>query len=104
MEIFNYSQKSPDAVAQEFGSDPQKGLDKKTVADRITKYGPNKLAIKETTGWYIFLRQFKSSFVYLLLGAMAITLFLGETVDTLMIFLFMLMMIGLKRYTHCLKD
>jgi Mg2+-importing ATPase len=80
------------------GVDLQKGLDKKSVAERVSKFGLNKLTLKETTGWYIFLRQLKSAFIYLLLAAMTITIFLGEMVDTLMIFVFIAINAGLGFY------
>jgi len=98
MEIFNYSQKNPDDVIRELGVDLQKGLDREIVLERQKKFGPNKIKIKETTGWHIFFRQFKSAFVYLLIGAMAITITLREMVDTIMIFLFLLINTGLGFY------
>lgn len=98
MNIFDYSIKNTTEIASELGVDLQKGLDKKSVAERRAKFGPNKLVLKETTGWHIFLRQFKSAFVYLLLAAMAITIFLGEWIDTLMIFIFIATNVGLGFY------
>ncbi len=98
MNIFDYSTKNTTDIAFEFGVDLEKGLDKKTIVERRAKFGLNKLIIKEITGWYIFLRQFKSAFVYLLLAAMVITLFLGEWVDALMIFLFIAINTGLGFY------
>ena len=88
MEIFNYSTKNIPEILQEFNSDSEKGLNKKEADKLLEKFGLNKIKVKETTGWHIFFRQFQSAFVYLLLGAMAITLFLGQMVDTLMIFIF----------------
>lgn len=98
MKIFDYSIKTTTDIFAEFGINPQEGLDKKSVAERLVKFGLNKLVIKETSGWHIFLRQFKSAFVYLLLVAMVITVFLGETIDTLMIFLFIAINTGLGFY------
>lgn len=98
LQIFNYSQKNPDNVAQELDVDSQKGLSEKMVLERLEKFGPNKIKIKEITRWHIFFRQFKSAFVYLLLGAMGITIALGEMVDTIMIFLFLFINTGLGFY------
>jgi Mg2+-importing ATPase len=98
MNIFNYSIKNIADATSELGVDLQTGLDKKSVAERVLKFGLNKLALKETTGWHIFLRQFKSAFIYLLLAAMTITIFLGEMVDTLMIFVFIAINAGLGFY------
>jgi len=98
MKIFNYSQRNPDTIAQELGVDLQKGFGKEAILERQKKFGPNKIKIKETTGWHIFFRQFKSAFIYLLLGAMAITITLGEMVDTVMIFIFIAINTGLGFY------
>jgi Mg2+-importing ATPase len=98
MNIFNYSIKNIADATSELGVDLQKGLDKKSVTERVSKFGLNKLTLKETTGWYIFLRQLKSAFIYLLLAAMTITIFLGEIVDTLMIFVFIAINAGLGFY------
>jgi Mg2+-importing ATPase len=98
MHIFNYSIKNITDVALELGVDLQTGLDKKSVAERVSKFGLNKLAIKETNGWHIFFRQFKSAFIYLLLAAMIITIFLGEMIDALMIFVFIAINTGLGFY------
>lgn len=98
MNIFDYAIKDTVDIASELGVDPQKGLDKKAVTERIAKFGLNQLAIKEITGWHIILRQFKSAFIYLLFAAMAITVILGEVVDTLMIFVFIAINAGLGFY------
>ncbi len=89
MNIFEYSTKNIPEVISEFGSDPTKGLNEKEVDWRLQKFGHNLLKLKETSGWYIFFRQFRSAFVYLLFGAIGITLALGEIVEAVMIFLFL---------------
>lgn len=98
MNIFDYAIRHPADIASELGVDLHKGLDNNAVAERASKFGPNRLALKETTGWHIFLRQFKSAFIYLLLGAMIITILLGQVVDTLMIFVFIAINAGLGFY------
>jgi len=95
MQIFDYATKSSDDILNEFKVKSEKGLDKKSVASQLKKFGPNKLVIKETTGWHIFFRQFKSAFIYLLLAAMLITIFLGDAVETAMIFIFLAVNTGL---------
>lgn len=65
------------------------GLSKSEVAERIKKYGLNELKSQKLSALKIFFRQFNSSFIYLLLIAMAITLALGERFDSLMIFIFL---------------
>lgn len=98
MTTFEYSTKEISEITAEFRVNPEKGLDRKTITERLTQYGPNKLVLKETTGWHILLRQFKSAFIYLLLAAMVITFFLGEIVDTLLIFIFISVNAGLGFY------
>lgn len=65
-----------------------KGLSSNEANDRIKQYGHNKISHEEISWWHILLRQFKSSFVYLLLVAVLIALFLGEMLDAGMILLF----------------
>lgn len=89
MNVFDYSIKSVKDVLIEFKTSAQDGLKQHEVEKRLKKYGPNELAVRKLSGLKIFLRQFKSAFVYLLLMAVAITLLLGETLETLMIFAFL---------------
>jgi len=98
MNIFVYSSKDISEILHEFGSSLDMGLNHTAIVKLQEKFGLNKIQIKESTGWYIFFRQFKSAFVYLLLGAMVITVALGELVDAIMIFLFLLIDIGLGFY------
>lgn len=58
------------------------GLSQAEAKARLEKYGANKLPEAETDGWVrIFLRQFESPLIYLLLGAALIVLYLREWVD-----------------------
>ncbi len=90
MKIFEYSVLDSEKVIKEFSTNQKKGLDDNSAAKRQKEFGLNTLALKELKTWHIFLRQFKSSFIYLLFAAMLITIFLREPVDTLMIFIFLL--------------
>ncbi len=64
------------------------GLSQKEALARLQRHGPNSISEEGLTGWRIFLRQFKSSFVYLLVAAALLAYFLGETIDAGMIILF----------------
>jgi len=88
-EIFNYAIKLKDEVIKKFDTDFNNGLDQKVISAKQKTFGLNKLKLKEVKAWRIFFRQFRSAFIYLLLGAMAITISLGEHIDTLMIFIFL---------------
>ena len=68
----------------------ENGLSKKEALLRQKKFGLNQLPQKETYWWHILLRQFKSSFIYLLFVASAIALYLGSYLDSLMILGFVL--------------
>ncbi|MDP4007326.1 MAG: cation-transporting P-type ATPase, partial [bacterium] len=63
------------------------GLREKEVEARKLVYGPNKLPEeKPTPRWLLFLRQFKSPLVFILVLAGAITLWLTEYTDSVVIF------------------
>src|SRR3990167_5059934 len=64
------------------------GLSHNEALIRQQKFGPNKLSASDTHWWDILLRQFKSPFLYLLIGASVLAFSLGESLDSLMILLF----------------
>lgn len=90
MKIFEYSIRATKEVLSELDVNQDSGLSLDSLSDREAKYGLNKFNLKSVSAWNIFFRQFKSAFIYLLVGAIILTLFLGETTDALMIFLFFL--------------
>lgn len=98
MSVFEYSIKDVAEVLNEFEVKPEAGLSRKEVEKRLRVFGSNDLQIKETGAWNIFLRQFKSAFIYLLFGAIVITIILGEFIDSLIILLFLIIDIGLGFY------
>ena len=60
----------------------ERGLTSAEVATRFEKFGANKLPESKVDGLaIIFLRQFQSPLIYILIGASAIVFFIGETVD-----------------------
>jgi Mg2+-importing ATPase len=88
MRFGELSVKTPEQLLRELGTS-QKGLGEDEANNRLS-YGANLLPTKETRWWEILLRQFRSSFVYLLFVASAIALFLKEFIDAALIFLFLL--------------
>jgi P-type Mg2+ transporter len=66
----------------------ESGLTDKEALARHEKYGFNAINAKEVEWWRIFLRQFKSAFVYLLIASGVFFLIMKEFVDAFMIFLF----------------
>lgn len=70
-----------------------KGLAEKEAAERLSKYGRNELQEAERESILRkFLRQFKEFMILLLIGAAIVAAFLGEFVDTVMIFAIVLML------------
>ncbi len=65
------------------------GLDASEVATRRAQYGLNQLEERGVKWWTILLRQFQSSFIYLLLLAAALSFLLGERVEAEMMMLFL---------------
>lgn len=64
-----------------------KGLSKKEASKRLEKHGLNKIEEeKGMSNLQIFLEQFKSPLIYILLIAGAISIFLGENIDASVIF------------------
>ncbi len=67
--------------------DGAKGLAADEVARRIKEVGSNSVTAKRgTPTWFKFLRQFNQPLVYILIAAVGVTAFLGEWVDSAVIF------------------
>ncbi len=68
------------------GTDPARGLTSQEAADRLLRTGENSLpGAPRTSPWKILFAQFQDLMVLILLGATAISYFLGEVVDALTI-------------------
>ena len=77
---------SPAEAASQLGVDPDHGLTPEQVAERLSRYGKNKLPeTAPPTLWTLLWRQLKSFIVWVLLGAAAVSLLLGELGDALAI-------------------
>ncbi len=73
-------------VLERLGSDPRRGLDEPEAARRQAEHGPNELI--ETGGrgpWAILGSQLRGSMMVLLFAAAAVSLFLGEAQDAVVI-------------------
>lgn len=66
----------------------QSGLSQQEAIQRIIVYGKNELRANQTQWYDILLRQFKSPFLYLLIGAAALSFLLRQFIDGSMILLF----------------
>jgi Ca2+-transporting ATPase len=79
-------QKSTTEVVEELGSDLHKGLTDKEAALLLEKNGPNELQGKpRATLWERLLAQFKDFLVLILIAASAVSAFVGEVTDSLVI-------------------
>ncbi len=76
-------------IYSELDSD-SKGLSEVQAQEHLKKYGQNKISVKETKWWQILFRQFASPFVYILIFASLLALYLGETIDSIFIASFVL--------------
>jgi Ca2+-transporting ATPase len=77
---------SAEAAMQQLDTS-EKGLTQAEAAKRLEKYGPNTLKEeKKISPWTIFFGQFKNFLIVLLIIATVISLFLGETLDAMVIF------------------
>src|SRR5580700_5562447 len=75
-----------DEVVQRLRTDPAKGLDVAEAAQRLTKYGPNRLPEgKKQSAVMRFLLQFNNVLVYVLLGAGFVKLMVGLWLDAAII-------------------
>ena len=75
-----------EAVLKELDTSAQ-GLRREEAARRLETYGPNTLKEeKKISPWQILFGQFKNFLIILLIAATVISLFLGETLDAIVIF------------------
>jgi ATPase, P-type (transporting), HAD superfamily, subfamily IC/ATPase, P-type (transporting), HAD superfamily, subfamily IC len=76
---------SESEVLEKLSSNLERGLSQQQALKLLAENGPNDLKKNEVKWWQILLRQFKSSFVYLLIIAAILALILGEKVDAILI-------------------
>jgi cation-transporting P-type ATPase F len=82
-----WHQSSAEDVAQFLDVTLSTGLSVDEVLRRQQKYGPNRVTARRSTpAWLKFLKQFNQPLVYILLLAVGVTAFLGEWVDSSVIF------------------
>lgn len=78
--------KSAEAVLNELNIDSNYGLSDKDSLSRLEKYGANKLLSEKKKSIFLtFIAQLKNWLIYILLGAVIITIFMGEYVDAVII-------------------
>ena len=98
MTFSEYTSKTIEEIIEEFATSKDKGLTSQKAAIRKQRYGLNVLEAGGFTWIQVFLRQFKSAFIYLLFVASVISFFLGERLDALFIIGFVLINSALGFY------
>ena len=74
-------------VLRLLGVEVATGLAADEVARRLKEFSPNRVTARRgTPAWLKFLRQFNQPLVYILIAAVGVTAFLGEWVDSAVIF------------------
>jgi Ca2+-transporting ATPase len=69
-------------VAEALGTGPN-GLSAEEAAGRLAEHGPNTFApTRETPAWWVFLRQFKSPLILILIAVAGLSFVLGHAIDT----------------------
>ena len=78
-------------IETELGVSAQSGLSLKEARERFLKYGPNLLPESPKEGWLsIFLRQFKSPLIYILVVCSGLVYIIGDRADSLIILVVLL--------------
>ncbi|MEM1800221.1 MAG: HAD-IC family P-type ATPase, partial [Desulfurococcaceae archaeon] len=83
---------SIEEVVKELGTDIKHGLSDEEVNERLKKYGPNEIIVKEKSPLLMFLRQFTNFLIIVLIVAIIISAIIGETIDAVAIALIVLIM------------
>ena len=104
MKFSEYTIKNIDEVFQDLKTS-EKGISEREAEKRLKIYGFNEIKGKEMGLFYIFLRQFKSPFFYLLFIAVIIAFFVGEIIDGLVIltFIFVNVLLGFSQEARAEK-
>lgn len=102
--ILESAQYTISELTDHLGVNLKDGLSTAEAKERLEDYGPNSISSRETHWWNILGRQFKSPFVYLLIGALVLSAIFGEFIDALMIGLFIVINAGLGFYQEFRSD
>lgn len=95
MSTLSFATRSIEDIAHEHTLTLEQGLSASEVAAKRARFGTNELSEERRTALSILVRQLKSPFIYLLLGASLLAYLLGEGMDALLIILFISINTGL---------
>src|SRR5687767_13079627 len=80
-----------ETVLESLKVDPKSGLTEENIQSRLAHYGPNILPeTKRKPRWRIFLNQFQSPLIYILLAAGILAFLLGKHEDAIVILIVVL--------------
>src|SRR3989344_4639329 len=83
VEFYNYKEKD---LIEHFNTDKNRGLDDDKAKSRLQTYGYNELKEKKKLSRIkIFIGQFKSFIIYILIFALIISVFISEYIDAIVI-------------------
>lgn len=89
-----YSALSVEKALQEQGV-ASEGLSSEEIYLRQNKNGPNELGEQKVRWYHVLGRQFASPFIYILLATVPLSIIFGETIDAVMIILFIVINVAL---------
>jgi len=82
----NWYQLSVQDVVRQLETDPARGLTDGEAGRRLEKYGPNELIERGgRTSWQILVEQVTNILTLILIGAAAVSIFLGDILDAIVI-------------------
>lgn len=94
MAFSQYTNKNTEEIFKDLKMS-ERGLSEKEAKERLKNYGLNEIKAKEIGLFDIFLRQFKSPFVYLLFIASILTILSGAKIDGFVILVFIIINVSL---------
>ena len=98
MSFERYSFQEIEEILKALKTDKDKGLSLKEAKRREKVFGLNEIKIEKITPFFIFLKQFRSSFVYLLILASFLAFIIGEKKESFFILFFILINVFLGFY------
>ena len=85
---------APEQVLERLGSN-QRGLAEEEAAARLAQLGPNAVRTHRANAWAVLGRQFASPILILLIATAALSLFLGDATNSIVIGVILLVSVGL---------
>src|SRR5512135_3162910 len=92
---------TPDEIESQFGTNSSTGLDEATVQQRLTQFGPNRLAeARQETVWQVFLEEIREPMILLLIGTGILYSVWGNIGDALTILGVILLLVAAEVFNE----